>query len=442
MQDAGLGPEPSVIIPLGLLPKAIYQSFDVRGPSGESLPLHSRWTDSAVAASLLEKALEWDGVAAPASPRIKAQLFDLCHSMASGPLAQRMAALPDLTDEERTWLSESENSELFGWLCDALGSNFLALTEITLGITDPIIKIRRIEETAENPIRNTYLATFSGPVDLLVFDAPDFGWPTSDHLRVDAPDGTFLTDSLLWGGSEAVKYQSDISRGRSSFYAHALDGDAGTNPVMYVSSLWPAPRGAMRPMMLLTAYVAVVLLLGAALEFLTQWRSCAALPLPKGFPVQGNPGPCMDRGFLWGLLGSADAVFSVVFVAPSLLIAYVLRDKDSEIRRDLLESWQHSSLGSLVPAWIASLVVLSSRGLTAQWLIWVIWLACGIFALYLAVRVFLYWRDVSRAHQVAQSSSGTVQWNTANFGGLDQTELKVENPVGSMASRTGVAATQ
>lgn len=413
----GLDESHSTLVPLGLLPKAIYQSFDVRGSQGEALPLHSRWTDSAVSSRLLERAVEWDGLPeGSASLRLKELMFNHCHSMTSTDFWGAVKALEGQTQLEEEWIAAAENSDFFLWLLDALGPNFLALTETRLSASDAIIKIRRVEEVPDRPnLRQEYENQVKGPLGLVAFDVPDYGWPTSDHLRVDAPEGTFLTDSLIWSEGYGFAYQSEIMRGRSSFYSHTLDGNAGTSPVTYVSNLWPSPRGAMRPMMLLTVYVSVILFAGAALEFATQWRACGAPPLPTGFPFQENPSAaCLTKGFLWGLASSADAVFSIVFLAPSLLIAYVLRDRDTEIRRDLLESWQHSSLGVLAPAWLASSVVLSSRELTAQWFIGAVWLVCGLVALILTLRVGKYWRDVSAAYRISQGAQGPFNWNTLN----------------------------
>jgi len=68
----------------------------------------------------------------------------------------------------------------------------------------------------------------------------------------------------------------------------------------------------------------------------------------------------------------------------------------------------------LLPAWIASFAILSSRELTAQWFIGAVWLGCGLVALGLTLRVGVYWRDVSEAYSVSQASRGTVNWSTLN----------------------------
>lgn len=407
------------IIPLGLFQKSMFLRFDLRSSAGESLPLLSRAADSEVATEILLEIVRREKPTAPAaSPRIRNALLHIVFDMKIVRLTasiRRLNSESTLTEEERQWFRAALRCSVFLELLENLSGSSIALCAIPKPQSDTIVKVVRNEETP--PLFRTaktspsgYLKPFEriAPYRLVAIDLPDFGWARSDHFQFSAPEGTFVTDAIGFSiDDERIQYDENSSAEHMVFYAHAQRA----SPSFFLAHLWPTPRGALRPSLILVLYISLMLLSGGVAEVFTYLYSChlppfqteAVMPLTK---------ECQSASFLWQLDDKADAAMALSFVGPTLTLAYVLKGTDPLIRLSLLERWRHLAVFTLFPGLAGSTMLLLNRDLLAHWVLGSAWILFSIPAGLIAGIISIYWFQVSSAYKRAMKRR-RANWSVA-----------------------------
>lgn len=316
----------------------------------------------------------------------------------------------DLDTRERAWARSARSNELFQDIYETLRTCYIPLVMVPRLSADAILKIRRTEGMPNLFARASQISQersrIRAPYRLVAVDLPDFGWAQSDHFQFLAGPGTFMTDATnIPARGIEMAYTEQSSPARMAFYAHELDA----TPSFFVADVWPTPRGALRPTLILVTYVAMMLLFGAVSEFLSQWYSCNAFLTIEGL-VQATH-PCQQNGFLWALADNADAALVLSFAGPTLTLAYVLRDSDPSIRLYLLERWRHLAVAALAPGLLGSVALIINRDLLAPWALWAIWLGLSLPAMWIAATLAIYWTRVASALKAAHRRS-LWRWST------------------------------
>lgn len=396
-------PPASVRAPVAVLRKGLIFDFDVRDHRGHAVSLSSRTVDSALAQAVMchtgsEQRPARDrttGVQANNDPTdtIEALLYELAYQFEpledaliltrSDPAASLDALATamgqTLTQEDYDWWTLAWGSPTFRHFVHLFAEHFLAVVEVRRSATNGIFKIRRLE-----PASDSTWGEETGQSKDLAIRFSELGRAASEHLRVIAPSGTFFTDPVLFRETPGeMEYEERIALDRVAIYAHGVEPG---ETILHLK-IWPKRSGFMRPATFLSGYGALVLLLGGLAERITQshWGD--------------------DQGFLWKLSGSAGVAMTLLVSIPTILIAYLVRDGEHDIRSALLARWRSTALVSLLPLWVAAVSIILDRKHLASWTLWTLWLAAGALALLIHVSIQIQDGRLRRAYKKVKEAS-------------------------------------
>lgn len=397
--DNGLVQPERVSVPISVLPKGLIFDFDARDGSGEPLSLANRSQDSELAAAVMsESALRLDPTLDDPSPAVGELLYAIAHTFPSDDFLRMLRAqdgaavitelsshfnVPVRQADRDWWLRAWAHSQIRSEI-NHYARNFISFVLIDLREPSQVVKFRRLEQASDS---SRSLANGQPDASDFSLAAYDVGRAASEHLRVVAPPGTFFTDALLFRLTPGtLAYSERTAVDRLAFYTHGVE--PGEHFVY--AKLWPTRSGFMRPAKYLSGYGVVVLILGA----LADWWSA------------DRWGP--ERGFLWHLSDSSDAAAALVLTLPTILVAYIVRDGEHDVRAKLLATWRALALLSLLPMWCAAITLMIDRQNLLPWTLGTTWAASGALALglHLAIQVQDY--RLRRAYRsLAQASPHT-----------------------------------
>lgn len=403
----------SAVVPLGLVPKGLMLDFDIRLDSGNTTSLLTRREDARVAALVVLAAVRRSGNA----QRLSSELVDAIESLAiQFPVLSEEATG---SEEERSPLSASggvrppaglstkcrldweaiQEDPVVRRLMKQLSEHYLPLARLQLSSSRLVVKYRRLENDVDPTMR--FLSRRRGPDKRWAFYQKRPYWPvviraghigraTSEHLRVVAPEGTNFAFAMLVPAPDgdrptSLEYTSRISPERAAMYTSGVEaGD-----YYFVAALIPSLGGFVRPSLWLTGIVAFVLGFGAVSEQL--WS------------------------FLESVRGYTDAAVTLLLVVPTLFVAYILREGEHHVRRQLLMPARNLSLATLLPLLVAAVSLFVdlepiSREIGVDKLLAPVWGLSSLIALFLfasLAAIGIRVRDAQRF--VSEQAHATVE---------------------------------
>ncbi|CAB4735097.1 unannotated protein [freshwater metagenome] len=395
-RECGLDVEQPVCVPVSLLPKGLIFDFDARGNGGEPVSLANRAVDSEVAALLVvESAVHADPSLDEPPTSIGEILFMVTHSFPDEDLIKGLGGadgtrvLENLSDyfgipvdaSDQSWWLQAWQQPQFSRDLRHFADHFVSLVLLDLQGSSQILKLRRLEQGSDS---SRVLAGDQVDPSDFSLAAYDVGRAASDHLRVVAPPGTFFTDAWLVRLTPGVlTYSERTALDRLAFYTHGVEPGAH----FVYAKLWPQRGGFMRPAKYLSGYGAAVLILGA----LAEWWSSERWD--------------HTRGFLWQLSGVSDAAATLALTLPTILVAYIVRDGEHDVRSRLLARWRALALLSLVPLWCATITLLIDRENLLYWTLGVEWVALGLIALIIHAAIQIQDFRLRRAYRSLERAS-------------------------------------
>lgn len=385
-KELDLAVESEVLVPIANLTKDLIFDFDLRDGSGRALSLAPRSEDSRISANVLASNVpgETPGV-------ILDYLYEVAFGFTETSLQHHDGGLGEYLETSRAtevdksaamrwWENANENRRLIAGL-RYYSEHFTAFARIGLDQDSLVVKYRRLESSQdaarwlEMPSRRP-----SGTLSVLMLNA---GRAQSEHFRVVAPPGIFFMDAFLLPLTEdRVTFDLRTTEDRLLFYTRGVK--RGTYAVL--ATTWPVRRGFMRPALYLSGYSTLVLLLGALSEFLV------------------DRGTIDGRGILGN--GNTDAAITLLLAVPSIIIVFLLRSDEHEIRRHLLNRWRMIALATLVPMWAAAVAILFDQASMARFTVLGVWTSCGLLALVFHVMLQRQNHRLRRAWKKARSQSG------------------------------------
>lgn len=404
-------------VPLGFFEKKLLQDFDLRDERNKALSVVSRARDSDVAMEvLLSTVCTAAGSRVTPSPRIEkllhARAFAMYDEFDNPVLDSTTAFLcwlnaelsTDGTAVEKEWLERAWVSSDFRTYFDLLATHFIMLAQTQFD-TDRILKIRRVAVSQESAGRQASLLHPSSGG--FVLDLTDFGWPLSEHLRLIAPDETYIADVVMFPSQPSqgddMQFETAGTPERPILYSH----DSSASAALLYGQILPARGGYLFPAVVLSWMASVVLLGGAAAEYFTQRHQCGMKPR-TGWLLGPIQTACESQAYLSGMGSSLNSAVTLGFVAPTILLAYALRQGEPEIRRGLLQSWRIVSICSLGLTWLAMALLLSNEWLKTPWLLWESWTVLGLLSLLISIRQTLVYGRLMRAARKREFGVVTV----------------------------------
>lgn len=457
-----------ILLPLGIFRKSLFFGFDVSDASGAPVPLVSSDLDSEIAAAMCIACVT--SKFAP-SVRIKAALFETArrnsHETFWEVLSSRTGDLENLTDDELGWLEDALAVRDFARLSTLLSAYYLPFARIRVDSAETLLKVQWIEampalDRGDDRDRTEFASgrsdAYVDAIDglritrrqldksylIAFFEIPDFGWARSEHVRIAAPAETFISDQKLTLESSSPEgfpelvvppHEHSESSGRSTFYVShrdlvpkpregvrssrgskswrragkgrdKTDGFLAGRPALISFFVRPSVRHVLLPSMVLVWSTFALLATFAMAEFGSQWFSCNGLSPMLSLSIVDS---CIEKGYLWQAAGSADAIVTILLLASTLTVAYIVRPAEEDVvRTRLLRPWRARALLCLVPSGIAALVFLSPRGLSDPWFYWASWCALSVSSLLLALNVTSFWASVRRAESLSGKSDGST----------------------------------
>lgn len=382
------------ILPLGFFRKGLVFDLSLRDETGKAIPVLNRAEDSEIARRVLEQCV---GAAAP--PRVQQALFAYAFHMAPAReifsfIGERCTGIT--TCAERAWLHQARQSAHFVAMSQVIREHHILACEIELTGTDRLLKTERLEKLHEIDFPRGWRGYFRALVSATLYarfemTLPDFGWARSDHTRLRSLQGHRISDTIVVpvaGASQPFSYIGEGDESNLDMYTH------GTSPTLaYLSAAVYPPRGGLTlPPVLMSALVAVILLLGASLEYVTKWMLCDDRPdlrsVFEGAKVIENS--CESSSFLWG--ASAGSAVTLALVIPSILLAFITFRPQMGIGEHLLMYWRATAVSSVGLLWVACSILLTPRELLTPGALWGWWVGLSIPAvvsLLLIVRGYL-----------------------------------------------------
>lgn len=411
-----------VVVPLGILKKELYLEFDLEDETGKSVPAVSREVSADFTTKYLLSLLQQNKELKFDTHEIQEILYNNVADLEYGrELSQRQHGRDSLQEQIEAAIKGQLPAGLLAKLC-RFCEDYIPLISLKIGDYDRIVKLSRTEQIKEV---DSYLPKYSlksnYPSKTVAIEIYDIGWAKSEHLRVKAAPGTFVSDvQLPTRGPNIVSAGISIrNHGHMvSLYSHTMPignvgadsgGDARDNQPpgndlsnnsdfhgdsrILIVTIWPERRGFLRPTLYLTIYTALLLIIGATAEGIQNHMNHC---------VRWAEGRCDT--FAKGVLSTIgdDAIIGLAIMVPTILLAYFVRDNEHCIRNEMLRTWRGTASWSLVPAGLASLLLMSDRSLYHGDLLWIVWLCFSGVNICLAYVICLWWRKVAKAEKEVQ----------------------------------------
>ena len=410
----------TVYVPLGLLKKNLMLDFDVRSSSGEPLVLATSDQDSRASQAVLVAR-----AARHVDPRaltgdVREQLFRIAREMPHSDDQRALSgdAQGDLTilgwkfgstslPAQQTWSRLFSITE-FRELVVAFTLRFMPIIGLEDGRDRCIVKFRTVESEGFPPASGVFslAGVFALSERLYFVEAPTTGiggvgssvdCRPRQHLRIEAPAGTFMTDATMIrfvGGDapdslrpakSADVVHKRVTMERGAFYSFPQPGERYSVLLL----LMPRLEGFALPAIVGATLSGVLLLSGTIAEF-----SLGTLDR-----ILGTDG---------GGAGNTEAAVALLLIVPSIFLAYLARPGEHEVRAEQLK-WLRYAVGlssaAVAPAAVAAIAFTSSSAIA-----WV-WGVCGGVALAIAAllssvvirnRIFRK-RVLSESHETSPS---------------------------------------
>jgi hypothetical protein len=324
------------LVILGVLPKEIAYEFDARDASGAALSIVSRETNSRIAQCLLVvRALEANPSLQIPSQTVWTQLWKHVYRFPQAPpskgtiSARAHAAGIGLTGAAKDWWeSASDNEEWRHWVVK-FETQFLLVGKFIEPSRSLVVKYRRLESNLPTGPGVGYLVDApANPAKSFSIRLYDIGRARSEHVRVKAARDTFIADGTLHrSGRNQIDYRHRAARHTLAFYTTNAPGGTKGQPgdCVILATVWPDPRGFVIPLRLLSWYAAIAL----AVAFMLQ-----------------------ITGLISQISTALDAFLAFALFTPALVLGFLFRFDEQEIRWDLLRPWRRLASQAGVPLWL------------------------------------------------------------------------------------------
>lgn len=364
-----------VPLPVAVFQKGLLLDFDLRDADGRALSTFTSGEQSLVARLAIVAKVRAAGI-----PLTRAQLAAV--SALGYEISHEFVDVDEITDwyihdrkiiprcvlggdtaAQDAWRLLESNEELFDFVEQFFLASYLPTMWYPVNGGPEILKYRRLEgeqDTLLEHIRKSagrHEAHSSVPQDswMLSLRVSDVRSAVREHIRILAPDGTFLSSGLMqyWHPTRAINKYSYWNRRSPQRDIYYHPGSSGQQPrVRYLHAVVaPDPERVMAPILLWTW--AITLLLGA------------------GALAQLSP-----LVFLNHVQEHLDPAMALLLIVPSLSLAYVVRMDDEPIRRALLSPSRSWAVFCILPLVVAAGALLLDYG-GDQYLLGLIWLACA-----------------------------------------------------------------
>lgn len=378
----------TVSVPLAELPKGLLLDIDIRGPKGKRISLcHSDeaagiaetvltdWISENVAGEVpfearsLVKMLDVDVPLTDPGPVVVDEMQSLLGRLGASP-----SALATLTSLE------------FITLVDRLRRNWLLVCRVQFDSDPCIISYRWIENVNSlNSFNQPLPDQAGGFATYFSLRARDVGTASREHIRVVAPSGTFLGSSVFVPShvtrAETIHYFDRESPERLIFYTKGLP----RQHYFVIGTVWPDLAGFKTPALLLPLISTIVLLLGGLSQLLAILNEKYAWGIRERLDV-------LER-FQSNV--ALDPVFTLLVLVPGLMVAYIVRDNEHELRRQLLRKGRRLTLYSLIPLFISAIaLLLPFRPLALS----IIWIASSVVCLGICLGLWRFCAKISREY--------------------------------------------
>jgi hypothetical protein len=379
-KDAGLPEGKTVVVPLALLEKGLQLDLDVKDGSGEALSLLTSEQDS----HLSSAAVAHVAGSLLTAPEIFAKLYAISKHMPSQDEISQIAgrapgpvvswALPkDSPDPAKDqWKALFQDSTFRGAVA-TFTVGYTPIARLPVSASVEIVKFRYV---SQGPVPNQTVGSWLGfRSTAYIVEAPSVGRAAREHLRVLAPEGTYLAEIGIWkdapkssGSLEPAQGSSTfdvrVSRERGALYTSGIATDDGHYTV--AATLRPNLGGLGIPALITVAAAGLLTALGSIFEFREQLLSIHA--------------------------DSAEPVIAVFGLLFSLYSIYLSRPGEHEIRSQLLLRPRLAILGTVPFVLFAAVIFIFSDDLPPRMLA-IVWevaaILCGIVAFYLLAIVIL-----------------------------------------------------
>lgn len=343
---------------LSLAPKALMSGFQIRTGEGAVQSSAKRDTDSRMAqcflvALAMSRESGLPGLGMP-SQAIWTLIYEHCFRFPIEfdpyePLAHALSLGQDLANDSdyHWWAAACMSHAWRTWLL-RLGDLFMIVTDVKA--VEGLQRFEYTRRSARDPIKNPGVAEKQlGPAHPhmpLAFRLYDLGHAESEHVHLHAPEGTFLSGGFLAQRHEptaieltrrrrprrkieTLTYRRRPSRHEIIIY---IERSRPGNSLL-LANLWPQTRGFVTP-----------------LKYISYW--VIALSLAAGATTSFS--------LVDDLRQAADATFMLMYLLPTLALAYLMQPEGQpEIRWRML-AWSRR---------YAMMLMGISIGLSTLWLI-------------------------------------------------------------------------
>lgn len=391
-------------IPLALIPKGLLIDIDILDPSGVSLSL----CDSDGMADISRNIAAWQ-IASRCNEgsmllknvdRILEGLGADVPLMALEPLDDgafaHLAAVKRLGKEAQAEWRQIIADRDFTEIINDLRSNFILGCYIPVASGSYVLSYNWTENRNNlNSMGVELPAQAGGFATYFSLMARDVGTATREHLRVVAPKGTFMGSSIFVPSrrvmeDEEILYYDRESPERLIFYTKNLL----RQPYYVIGTIWPDLKGFRTPSLILPIVSFVVLLLGGGAQMLDSVAEMSGWDLAAPFDILAQ---FQDpRG------QALSAVFNLLVLLPSVLVAFIVREGEHELRQKLLRKGRGLALASLVPLFVSAMSLLIPF---EPLFLAIIWIVSAISCAIIYFRLRRYFGRIEREYESMRDES-------------------------------------
>lgn len=301
-------------IPLLRIPKGVYFNLGLEC-DGDAIPLLGRDQDAAAAyahlmACAVERGLGPPPPSAASSLQASCRKFPPTYDAYATPTWQgraleRSRVLPD-ESLARDWYEQASQVRAWTSLLTKYEEGFVVMPSSVPEADSWTFRLSYTEAKQWHGPKSLVERMKSSPLPSksLSLRLNEVGRARSEHFRIDAPEGTFLTTpTLMQLGEPDLHYRVRQSRRRHVIYVQNVGGAAPRSATV-AALLWPSPRGLVVPVRVLGIVAVVisftVLATGGAYDakLATMWPLAIFLPsaalLWVNQPTRA-PSPIRDR---------------------------------------------------------------------------------------------------------------------------------------------------
>ncbi|RNL60438.1 hypothetical protein EFK50_19080 [Nocardioides marmoriginsengisoli] len=394
------------ITPIALVPKLLFHHQRFTGSDGLNVPMVTRRENARIAqCHLVAYAVDADPELQPPSVDLWKYLgecvgrfpeqFEGDEAKFRNRAARHLNRLNSSAD--RVWLRRA--SAIPGWsrLLAGYEDNFLLTPRFPVPVT---------AEAAEFTIEYAEPSGSGGPEALVrelgmlkmpwrpvAFRVNEVGRARSHFVHLHAPAGTFLGFSGLQRIKEEanlLRHRSVSARSSSTFYIRRRSIPRPRS-VTLLATLWPDPAGYLRPLQLVGWYT-----FGVTASFLfMRWPDA--------------PGS--------RFLGQLDGSISLLLFLPALLVGWLFRPDESEVRRSLVYRYRLQGALCVVVIWLNLALGFFKFGEETRTydVVTVVYAVTTFAAAYLASSINRYFFQVHEAHGLARQRDSVPSRGVGSF---------------------------